>query len=59
MSDDLPTSAAAALLGVHPDTLVRWADDGKIPFWLTPGGQRRFRREDIEALRAPAGPQAS
>jgi excisionase family DNA binding protein len=52
--DDLTTRAAAKVLGVHPDTLARWADDGKVPHWRTPGNQRRFRRSVIEALRGTA-----
>jgi excisionase family DNA binding protein len=53
---DLSTPEAAEVLGVHRATLTRWADEGKVPFWLTPGGQRRFRSEDIEAIRQPVPP---
>jgi excisionase family DNA binding protein len=49
--DDLTTPAAAAALGIHPDTLARWAKQGLVPHWRTPAGHRRFRRQDIEALR--------
>lgn len=61
MDDDdryvLSTGAAAQILGVHRDTVRKWADNGTIPFWRTPpskNGQseRRFRRSDLEALRA-------
>lgn len=38
---------AAEILEVHPDTVRRWADQGKVPFVRTPGGERRFRREDL------------
>ena len=48
---DLGTAAAAQLLGVHPDTLTRWADAGLIPCWRTPGGHRRFTRADLETVR--------
>ena len=44
----LPLSLAAARLNVHPTTLRRWADNGDIPFLLTPGGHRRFAVSDIE-----------
>lgn len=44
----LPLSHAAARLNVHPTTLRRWADNGEIPFLLTPGGHRRFAVTDIE-----------
>ena len=50
---DLTVSEAAALLGVHADTLRRWTAAGKVPSWLTPGGQRRYRRSDVEALLVP------
>lgn len=47
---DLGISEAAAVVGVHPDTLRAWADDGKVPCWVTPSGHRRFRMSDLEAL---------
>ena len=46
----LRLSEAAALLGVHPDTLRRWADAGQVPCTRTPGGERRFTRADVEAV---------
>ena len=42
--------AASRLLGVDPDTLRRWADASRIPSFQTPGGHRRFRRQDVERL---------
>jgi len=44
---ELRLAEAASILGVRPETLRRWADEGKVPFVRTPGGERRFRREDI------------
>ncbi|MCB9418211.1 MAG: helix-turn-helix domain-containing protein [Ardenticatenaceae bacterium] len=41
-------SQAAKHLNVHPTTLRRWADNGDIPFMLTPGGHRRFSTVDIQ-----------
>lgn len=41
---------AADLLGVHEDTLKRWAADGKVNAWKTPGGWWRFRRTDVVAI---------
>lgn len=41
---------AAALLGVHPTTLRRWADEGQIPHITTPGGHRRFSTQDVTHL---------
>lgn len=56
MFNDLPASEAARMLGVHPDTLKRWATEGKVPHYKTPGGQYQFKLEDLEALR-PAEPE--
>lgn len=41
---------AARRLGVHTNTVRRWADEGQIPYMLTIGGHRRFADDDIEAL---------
>jgi hypothetical protein len=35
---------------VDPDTLRRWADEGRIEAYVTPGGHRRFDRVVIEAM---------
>lgn len=40
----------AHLFGVDPSTVVRWADEGLIPFFTTLKGHRRFRPEDVERL---------
>src|SRR5690554_3686476 len=45
--DWLTLTQAAELLGVHPSTLRRWANAGKVPVHLTPGGHRRFRRKEL------------
>lgn len=39
---------AAEQLGVHPVTLRRWADAGKIDSVRTAGGHRRFAEEEID-----------
>ena len=44
----LTLTEAAQLLGVHPTTLRRWADQGDIPVQVTPGKHRRFLQTDIE-----------
>lgn len=46
----LTLSDAAERLGVHPTTLRRWANKGKMPVMVTPGGHRRFLLADIEAF---------
>ena len=46
----LSLGPAARLLGVDPDTLRRWADDGRVEAFTTPGGHRRFDRREIDRL---------
>jgi len=55
---------ASRLLGVDPDTLRRWADEGRVPAFTTPGGHRRFERRALERMIAsrrtgPAGSLAA
>ena len=59
MTDRVPTAPtarwlslgpASRLVGVDPDTLRRWADDGLVEAYVTPGGHRRFDRRAIETL---------
>lgn len=41
----------AALIGITPDTVRKWANDGILPTQrIRAGGHRRFRRSDVEAL---------
>lgn len=44
--------AGEALGGVSDETVNRWARDGKLPCITLPSGQRRFRREIIDAILA-------
>jgi excisionase family DNA binding protein len=46
----LALGQASRLLGVDPDTLRRWADEGRVPAFTTPGGHRRFDRRALERL---------
>jgi excisionase family DNA binding protein len=52
-SDDtryLSPSEAAARLMVSPVTLRHWALAGKLAFVTTPGGHRRYAKEELEAF---------
>ena len=42
--------AVSRALGVNDATLRQWADRGRLPVYRTPGGHRRFLREDVDAL---------
>ena len=42
-------------LAVNEATLRQWADRGRLPVYRTPGGHRRFLREDVEALMSANG----
>lgn len=46
----LSLSDVAKLLGVHEGTVRRWADAGRLPFFRTPGGHRRFLAQDVAAF---------
>lgn len=59
MSDHVPAAPgvhwlslgpASRILGIDPDTLRRWADEGRVDAWTTPGGHRRFDRAQLERL---------
>ena len=38
------------MLGVSPNTVTRWAREGRLPCQITLGGHHRFDREVIERL---------
>jgi excisionase family DNA binding protein len=46
----LSASQAARALGVSVSTIRRWSDSGALPGYRTPGGQRRFSREQLDAF---------
>ncbi|MDQ1743740.1 MAG: hypothetical protein QOE23_2079 [Pseudonocardiales bacterium] len=51
LTENLLTPAVvAALVFVDPKTVSRWASKGKIASTRTPGGHRRFRSSDVQAL---------
>lgn len=56
----LTRSEVARLLGVSPNTVTRWAREGRLPCQVTLGGHHRFDRSVIEEIRDSlyrAGPE--
>jgi excisionase family DNA binding protein len=47
----LTRSAVSRLLGVSPNTVTRWAREGRLSCQVTLGGHHRFDRELVEQLR--------
>lgn len=48
----LTPAQVADIFAVHPATVWRWAEDGKLAGFKTPGGQWRFRQEDVDRFYA-------
>ena len=46
----LSLGEASRILEVNDATLRQWADNGYLRVYRTPGGHRRFLREDVDAL---------
>lgn len=46
----LTCDEVAAKFAVHSKTVRRWANAGKLPVIMTPGGGYRFRRADMERI---------
>jgi excisionase family DNA binding protein len=44
------SSQAARYLGVSLATIRRWTDAGHVSCYRTPGGQRRFAREQLDVF---------
>jgi excisionase family DNA binding protein len=59
ISDMLTVREVARLLHVHPNTLRRWSNNGRIKAYrITPRGDRRFKREEIAQFLAELNSQA-
>ena len=51
----LTAAEVARLFRVNARQPGRWADEGRLPSFRTPGGHRRFRRDEVlAALRESA-----
>ena len=46
----LGVGETSSILGASPASVRRWADQGFLPSYRTPGGQRRFDRDEVERL---------
>jgi excisionase family DNA binding protein len=55
MREIVTASQAAEILGVDKRTVLRFARDGKLRSYRTPGGQHRFRQADVERLASGDG----
>ena len=58
--ETLKIADAAAALGIHANTLRRWADCGMVPSITLPSGHRRWTREQLDMIRERMhGPRAA
>jgi len=59
MDSMLTLREVAQLLHIHPNTLRRWSNKGRIrAYRITPRGDRRFKREEIVRFLAEFNSQA-
>jgi excisionase family DNA binding protein len=59
MSGMLTVREVARLFHIHPNTLRRWSNNGRIKAYrITPRGDRRFKREEIAQFLAELNTQA-
>ncbi len=47
----LDRAEVARILGVSPNTVARWAREGRLPCSVTLGGHHRFSRSLVEQVR--------
>ncbi|MEW6717578.1 MAG: helix-turn-helix domain-containing protein [Chloroflexota bacterium] len=47
VNDWLKITEVANLMGVHPSTVRNWSNEGKIPYYRTQGGHRRYQRSQV------------
>ena len=46
----LNVGQAAAYLGVSAASLRKWSNEGLVAVYRTPGGQRRYHRDDLDVF---------
>jgi excisionase family DNA binding protein len=51
-SEYMTRNEVSKLLGVAPNTVTRWAREGRIVCPVTPGGHHRFEKAAVERLLA-------
>ena len=51
VTEFLTRSEVSTLLGVSPNTVTRWAREGRLPCQVNLGGHHRFDRDLVEQLR--------
>ena len=49
----LTSKEAGKKLGVHPATMRRWADEGRVSYVRTPGGHRRYDIDEFLGVSEP------
>lgn len=54
MTQYITPREAAERFGYHTRTLMRWANDGKIDYIRSEGGQRRYSLESLEKIKVEA-----
>lgn len=52
----LTLGQAATYLGVAQSTMRKWSDNGRVAAFYTPGGHRRYKREDLDQFLGRSGP---
>lgn len=57
--DLLTPGQAARILGRGTETVARWADRGRLTARWTPGGHRRYLRDEVEQLAATLHPDTA
>lgn len=52
-TESITAREAAAMLGVHPNTISNYMSKGLLKYSRLPSGHRRIQRADVQALLTP------